>query len=328
MSQRPPDPDHANLTRSPYDPEPDLGESPDDIPWKPPVIAAIAGALTVALFAIYAIVTGPGVDEVSNDEATPPTNSAQPTDDLPPGYTLVDGEVGARVESLTSVPSATLVFVSTAVPGSVDAPTVAQLDVAFWELVTPAATLRMQYQLDLVELTGSDLGYFTVGFSPDVSATGGELRTYVADGVASETAELELAPDLPSEITDFRIDLGDGVVIVVDSLQIENDGGYVEWRVEGGLTARLDVIVRIAGTGESGLEDTALVPEYAADFIADPLIGTEATPRPYSFGSRYRLTRFGAPLDPGNPPTAISVEFRVTAVTSVADAVSLPISTE
>ncbi|MFV2000196.1 MAG: hypothetical protein ACC654_07510 [Acidimicrobiia bacterium] len=326
MSPSAPDPDHASLTRSPYDPEPDLGENPDEIPWKIPVIAAIAGALAVAIFAIYAIVTGPGVEEVSNDELiSAPTSLAQPTDDLPSGYVLIAEDVGARVESWTQVPSATFVFVSTAVPGSVEAATVRPPEVAFWELVTSAGTFTMQDQFGLAELTGSEPRYMTVEFPPDVATSGAELLAYIVETVAGDSTKLELSPDLPAEVAGFRIELADGPVIVVDSLQITDEGAYVEWRVEGGLTARLDVIVRFAGTGTSGLEDTGLVPEYADDSLLDASIGTDPTPLLYSFGSQYRLVRLGAPVDPDNPPTGLSVEFRVTAVTSVAGPVALPI---
>jgi len=325
MSESSPVRDDLSPARSPYDPEPDMGERRDEVSWKTPVVAAIVGALAVATFVIYAMVTGPGVFDASNDEVTSPTVSAQPADDLPPGYVLFDTQVGARVESINTVPSATFVSVSTAVPGSAEATAVPQPDVALWELVTLAGTFPMQDQFGMTQLAESNLGNFTVAFSLDEPAESGELLGYLVESTADASTMLELGPGLPTEVADFRIDVGGGPVIVVDSLQINDDGGYVEWRVEGGLTARVDVIVSFTDTGEAGQRDTILVPEYVRNPLDGPSLGTEPEPLPYSFGSGYRLVSVGAPVDPDNPPTGISVEFRITAVTSVAAPVSLPI---
>jgi len=327
MNRSTSDPDYADTAPSAYDPEPDLGERPDEISWKPPVVAAIAGALTVAVFTIYAIVTGPGVDDVSSDEVSQGlTSSAQlPAEDLSPGLVLITEDVGARVESVTGVPSATLVFVSTSVPGSVDAATVAPGDVAFWELVTPAGTFAMLDQIGLTDPTGSGLRTQTISFPADVASPSSELLAYVVDTSIDESVTIELPSDLPAEITDVRIDLEAGPVVVVDSLRITDDGGYIEWRVEGGFTARVEVRLRFAGTSGSGLDGTTLVPEYARDFQRYASISGDPPQELYTFGSRYRLVRLGTPLDTENLPTGLSVELRVTAVTSVADPVSLPI---
>lgn len=301
MSQPHPDPDSSNPPRSVDDPWPDSTDTVEEISWKLPVAAAIAGALSVSIFTIYAIVTGPSAEEVSHDE------------------------VAARVESLESTPSATFAFVSVAAPRSADATTVPQLDIAFWELVSSTATVSMQNQLGLPDLTVPDVAYVTVAFPPDASAAGSNLLAYVVESSALEVAALELLPELPAEISDFRIDIGDGVAIVIDSLQIADDGGYVEWRVEGGLTARLDVIVTFVGAGEPGLDGIALVPEYLDDRVLGPSTGTDPAPRLYSFGSQYQLVQSGVPLDTDKVPTAINVEFRIEAVTSVGDAVEIPI---
>ena len=312
--------DLEHLAESSYDPERERDEGESEIPWKPPVIAAILGALVVGVYVIYAIVTGPSVE---SDESPPVTTVAapQPSDAFPPGYVQITDEVGARVESVTSTPAATVVAVTTAVPGSIDPKKVRLLEVAYWELTTPSESLEMQGQYRWPGLVGNDGGYVTVQFAPGAATVGGELVAYAVESVVDESQTLDLAADLPARVTDYRIDVGDGPVIVVDSLTIDEDGGYVQWRVEGGLTARLDVVVRFLGTSASGIDDTLLIPEYADPFSLDPEL-TEVSPLPYAFGSQYRLVRSGVPID-GTAPMGIVVEFRASAVTSVVDPVAL-----
>jgi hypothetical protein len=314
--------DFDHLMQSPYEDAPAHGEGESEIPWKPPVIAAILGALTVGVYVIFAIVTGPSVE---SDESVPATTIAAPlpSDALPSGYVQITDDVGAKVESISPTPTATVVAVTTAVAGSVDPQDVRPLEVAYWELTTPSGVFEMQGQYRWPGLVGNDGGYITVQFAPDLETTGAELVAYTVETTIGETQTLELAPDLPTEVSGYRIDIGDGVVIVIDSLTIDDEGGYVEWRVEGGVTARLDVAVRFVGTSESGINDTVLIPDHAGPLFLDPAYA-EASPVPYAFGSQYRLVRSGAPLDTAPPPTAISVEFRVSAVTEIAGPVALP----
>ncbi len=297
--------------------EASVAEGESDIPWKPPVIAAILGALVVGIYVIYAIVTGPSVEsEAANDLA-----SATAAD---LGYVAVTNDIGARAESVMVTPTVTIVAVSTAVRGGVDPSDIDPLDVAYWELATPSGTIPMQDQYRLVDPKGIGTGAISVTFPPNSATAGGELVAF--DTAAFVTAErvLELSPDLPQTVEDVRLDIGDGVVVVVESITFDEDGGYVEWTVAEGLTARVDVVVRFVGTGESGAGDTLLVPAYSAPSLLYPdRTGVPSTP--FGFRSQYRLGRTSAQPDAARSPTAIIIEFTVEAVTAVADPVAFPL---
>lgn len=294
-----------------------VAEGESDIPWKPPVIAAILGALVVGIYVIYAIVTGPSVEGDAADDPAPATAA-----DL--GYVAVTNDVAARAESVMVTPTVTIVAVSTSVSGGVDPSDVLPLDVAYWELATPSGTVPMQDQYWLLDPKGIGTGAISVTFPPNVSTTGGEIVAYPVGTTVTGTDEHELSTSLPQTVTDVRLDLGDGVIVVVDSITFDEYGGYVEWRVEEGLTARVDVVVRFVGTGESPMDDTLLVPAYTAPSLLYPdRTGVPSTP--FGFRSQYRLGRTGAQLDAARPPTAIIIEFTVEAVTTLTDPVPLPL---
>ena len=285
-------------------------EGESEIPWKPPVIAAILGALVVGVYVIYAIVAGPGVE----DDVVP---------DPPSGYTELTDAVGARVEQVTSTPTLTHIAVSTATNRTSNPSDTSPLDVAYWELKTPSGSVAMQGQYRWPALVGTGTELLSVTFPPDTPTAGGELVAYAARSIVGAVRELELPSDLPQSVNDVRIDLGEGVIVVIESLTIGENGGYVEWTVTEGTSARVDVIVRFVGTGGSPIDDTIAVPDYAGPYLTDLEVGG-VSGLPYSFGSQYRLVRSRDSFD-GEPSTVTMVEIRVEAVTAVADPVALPL---
>jgi hypothetical protein len=286
-------------------------EGESDIPWKPPVIAAILGALAVGIYVIYAIVTGPSIE----DDVVP---------DPPSGYVPVTGTVGARVERVTSTPTLTHIAVSTTANAAGDDPSdVFPFDIAYWDLRTPSGPVPMQGQYRWPALVGTGGELLSVTFPADTPTAEGELVAYAARSVVGAVREIELPSGLPQTVNDVRIDLGEGVIVVIESLTIDEYGGYVEWKVAEGTSARVDVIVRFVDADESPIDDTILVPDYAGRYLAD-LEAVGVSPLPYAFGSQYRLERFGDALD-GEPSTMAMVEIRVEAVTSVANPVALPL---
>ncbi len=286
-------------------------EGESDIPWKPPVIAAILGALAVGIYVIYAIVTGPSIE---NDVVLDP----------PSGYTAVTDTVDARVEQVTSTPTLTHIAVSTTVNPSGDPSNVSPFEIAYWELATPSGTVAMQAQYRWPALVGTGGELLSVTFPADTPTAGGELVAYAARTVVDTVREFELPSDLPQTMSDVRIDVGDDVSVVIESLTIDEYGGYVEWTVEEGIVARVDVVVGFVGTSVADPNETRLVPEYADPLLLSSNV-TEVSPMPYAFGLQYRLVRSGAAPDATDPPSTIQVEIRVEAVTGVADPVALPI---
>ncbi len=324
MSDHTPKPDHSELLISPYDPEPDYSEGESVIPWKPPVIAAILGALAVATFTVYAIVTGPAPGQVVDE--TPPTvvvaSASERSDELPPGYTPIAEDVGVRVEAVTVSPRVTTFAVSAAVTGSADPSEVSPVDVAYWEIEGVGGVVPMVRQYGGTGAKPRDLqhgasrvstrptGNLTVEFPPDVALTGSSLLAYVADGVIERSKSIELPADVASEVTDIRIDMGSGTVIVIESLIVGDGWGHVTWRVDGGATARLDAIVSFVGTGGS-------VIEHGHDAL--PLEG------PFAYGGSDRLSNWESTFSENTLASAIVVEFRVAVPERVSDPIVLEV---
>ncbi len=327
MSDDTPEPDYIELLRSPYDPESDYSEGESAIPWKPPVIAAILGALAVATFTVYAIVTGPAPGEVVDEAASTVVVASAPekSDGLPPGYTPIADDVGARVEAVAVSPRATTFAVSSAVAGSADPSEVSPVEVAYWEIEGVGGVVPMIRQyggggvVPMVPRHGavgafaSPTGNLTVEFPPDVTLTDARLLAYVVDGVVERSESVELPADAASEVTDFRIDMGAGTVVVIESLIVGDGWGHVTWRVDGGATARLDAIVRFVGTGGSVIEDVR---------EALPLQG------PFAYRGSDRLANWESTFGEDTLASAIIVEFRVAVPERVSEPVVLEVPAE
>ncbi len=293
-------------------------EGESEIPWKIPVAAAIAGALAVAIFVIYAIVVGPTAEDVLDaDPGSSAVVTPEPSNSLPDGYIRVTDQIGARVESVEVSSPGPVVAVSTAVPGSIDSAGIPPLDVAYWEIVTSEGSTQMHKQYRWPGLSGTDGGYVSVAFPQGVTLSGGDLNVYLVESVETQTASVEVPR---GSLTDLSIDLGDGRSVVVDSMVVAPDGGSVAWRTEGGMTARVDAIVTLITTDGAAV---TLTPEYASAYN-DVLLGSEAVPLPYQFQSEYRLVS-DRDDDEGIDVTAISVELRITSVSAVEDPVALSV---
>ncbi|NHZ70375.1 MAG: hypothetical protein GWP18_01905 [Proteobacteria bacterium] len=292
-------------------------EGESEIPWKIPVASAIVGALAVAIFVIYAIVVGPTAEDGLDAESeTPAVVTPEPSDSLPGGYIRVTDQIGARVESIEVSSPGSIVAVSTAVPGSIDAVETPPLDVAYWEIVTPEGSTPMHEQYRWPGLAGPDGGYISVAFPQGVTPSGDDLIVYVVKSVETHTAIVEVPRGSP---TNLSIDLGDGRSVVVDSMVITPHGGSVAWRTEGGMTARVDAIVTLATTNGPAV---TLTPEYASAYD-DVLPESEAVPLPYQFQAEYLLVSDRVD-DTEIDVTAVSVELRITSVSAVEDPVALP----
>jgi len=324
MSGKPPDPNYDDSRRSPHDEASNIPEGESVIPWKAPVIAAVLGALAVATFTVYAIVTGPALEEVVDA----PSSTAlvvtiqERAEGLPPGYTPIAGEVGARVEAVTVSSRAARVAVSNAVIGSADPSEVTPIDVAYWELdgVDGVVPMIRQYGDDevlasvrrpgasgwVVGLTGN----WTVEFPPDVAMEGATLLAYVVDGVVEMSTTVEVPPGARGDVGVIRIDMGGGVTFVVKPLVVGDGWGYITWRVDGGTTGRLKTDVSLVRADGSVIE----YPHGADSFDGS-----------FAYRGASRLANWEPNQSDGTSLSAIRIDIRVQIPERVRDPIVLEV---
>ncbi len=333
MTQDEQRPDYSDLLRSPYDLEPDAAlDAPSsdggaDISWKPAVIAAALGAFLVSAFVIYSVVSSPdeAVEDSSPDTVTSTTvapDAVQSTA-LPDGFTAVTDEVGAKVEAVDVSPRATVLAVSSAVPGAEEPAEVPPLDAAYWELVLDDGPRPMaaQYQ------SRGSLGAVTVEFAPIAALRGPSLipSFAVAEDEATETIDLDA--EVPASVNGYEIVLGDGRYVAIEALVIGDGWGHVTWSSRGG-PAKVETVVRFIGTDDPGtdiVDETVLTSPHLQNLTQ----GSGVVPLPplYGFTGSEQLTRSGEPLGGGNQAQAIVVEVRVVMPSEVVEGEPIPVPT-
>jgi len=287
-----------------------------EIPWKPPVIAAIAGALLVGGLVIFALVNGPVDDPESDALILQPVPSA----DVPSGYTLMtsNGDVGLKVESVVSEGGLSTVIVSSAVRGSTEPVDSPPPDVAYWEMESDGESTVM----DIQYASESAVGTTTIVFPVSDAASEQIVVAHPTASVASESATMEVGPEALGEPIAF--DLGFEPDIAISGELVVGDGwGTVEWTSPDGMVATLDVVVTLVGTGDpAGVsEPLRLVPVYDSA-LAGP--DTVIVNRPlYGFGGSYGLHGDGRGLVDGGQLTSIVIELEGTVVAGTADALIL-----
>ena len=329
MSNGTPDPDHRDLLRSPYDPDPDDGvgtsrEGESELPWVPAVVAAALGAFVVGAFVVYGVVAGPVEDEVQADVASTTTAPPIPVEatGFPVGFVAVTDEIGARVVAIHESTRAITVAVSTAVAANLDPAQVEPLDVAYWVLddggVAGVVPMVRQYVI-----VGS-LGNVTVEFPPQAPLREPEIIPYLSSGATtSHTLTLELDASVPQVLGGMMIDFGDGRVVVIDELTIGDGWGWVEWSTLGDAVAMVDVTVTFEGTDDPGsdvIDPTRLASAHTPGFF-----GVQVPPPLYGFRGSASLVRAGEPLSSTNSPTAITVDVTATVPDSVVQGRPIPL---
>jgi hypothetical protein len=292
-----------------------------EIPWKPPVIAAIAGALLVGGLVIFALVNGP-VDPPESDALI---LQPVPSVDIPNGYTLMtnDGDVGLKVESVTTGGGSTTVIVSSAVRGTTEPADSPPPDVAYWEMESGGESTVMDIQV----AAESAVGTTTIVFPVSDSAPEPIVVAHPTAAVVSESARMEVAPDALGEPITFG--LGFQPDIAISGELVVGDGwGTVEWASPDGIVATLDVVVTLVGTENPEAdvsEPIRLVPVYDSA-LAGP--DTVIVNRPlFGFGGSYGLYGDGRDLTDGGQVTSIVIELEGAVVMETADALVLTFDT-
>ncbi|MCL1588494.1 MAG: hypothetical protein M3092_08745 [Actinomycetia bacterium] len=287
-----------------------------EIPWKPPVISAIAGALVVGSLVIFALVNGP----VDDPEADALILAPVPSLDVPNGYTLMtnDGDVGLKVESMTSDGGSSTVVVSSAVRGTTEPADSPPPDVAYWEMQSDGESTVMDIQFT----SESAVGTTTIVFPVSDAASEPIVAAYPTASVVSESTTMEVGPDALGEPIAFG--LGFEPDIAISGELVVGDGwGTVEWTSPDGMVATLDVVVTLVGTGnpDGVSHPIRLVPGYDSS-LAGP--DSVIVSRPlYGFGGSYGLYGDGRVIADGGPLTSIVIELEGTVVTETADALVL-----
>jgi hypothetical protein len=290
---------------------------PAEIPWKPPVIAAIVGALLVAVFVIFAIVTGPVEDPEADALLTQPV----PSKDVPPGYVALSttAATGIRVESVSRDRGSSTVVVSSAVQGTTDPADSPPPDVAYWEIGPEGARVPMEIQF----MSNDARGTMSIEFAADIPPLDVAVVAYPAREWSRAQEEVVIDPAMLGEPIAVALEV-DQDAIITGLVTVGDGWGYVEWNAPEDMVATFDVVVTFTGTQNrsAGASDPIrLVPSY------DPALsvqGTVITPRPlWGHGGSYGLYGDRLPLTGEDDVTSIVIAIEGSVVTATADPVVL-----
>jgi hypothetical protein len=301
------------LLKSPYsDREPD---DSDAIPWKPPVAAAIGGALVMATFLIYSIATAPDDPTAATTTTNVATEAiAVQATGFPPGYVAVSDDVAMRADVMRTDSNSTTFFVSSVTESGTDPESASAVDVVSWRVRSNGSEPSLLYQ----HSSRTALGGVTVDLSP-VSDPLNAVLVATLPGTFEDVEDvLTLVPEVPTVVTDHRIAVGDAVV-VVDELAIGNGYGSMRWHLEGGLAARVDVRVVFDGVQFP----LVLLTPYNDD--PDFARGFGDIPPAWNPQGEITLLRDGEPLSDVNVPTGITVTFAVSVVSEAGEEIEFSI---
>jgi hypothetical protein len=161
------------------------------------------------------------------------------------------------------------------------------------------------------------LGRVTVELSPVFDPQNAVVVATLPGTVDHSEDVLVLPPEVPTVVTDHRISVGDAAVII-EELEIANGYGSIRWHVQGGLAARLDVVVTFDGV-EFPLDLVTPYHSSESDF------GVGHLPPPWNPVGATTLLPDGEPLSGANVPTGITVTFNVSVVTEAGEDIEIPI---
>jgi hypothetical protein len=277
---------------------------PDVMPWKFPVAAAILGALVMAIYVIFAIVTGP-TEETESAAATVVGSEPVEATGFPSGYAAVTDDVALRADVMRTGSDGTTLFVSSVVKGGTDPASVAPVEVADWTVKSTGSEFTMVRQSAAQDL----LSGVSVELGPVLDPDNATLIATLPGAVESADEQVTLPPDLPVVLSDYEIHPGD-YVVVIEELVIGDGWGSMRWRLEGAIAAKVDVVVNF-----DGLE----IPMYLAPSYAEPPL--------WGRSGEFQFVRDGQPVSAQKAPTGITVEFFVFVVTEAGESVEIPIGT-
>lgn len=303
------DDEFQNLMQSPYGAD-DGGD--DEIPWKPPVVAAILGALLMGAYVIFAVVTGPSEES----EVAGTTPDGEPfdivQDEFPVGYAAVSSDVALRADVMSVNNNGTTVYMSSVVRAGAEA--VAPVDVATWSLLLPdrGPTIGVATQ-NLLSPGGTTIQFES---TPDTTAT--VLLASLPGSVVTSSTVTSIG-SVPFRLVNREI-VGDGFVIVIDELSLGPNGGSFRWHLADGVVAKVDVVVSLDLGGPVGVFTTPYNP-------ANHQVATVALPPAWATAGRSQLIpNFDSRGEAAHGvATGATIEFLVEVVTELGETFEIPV---
>lgn len=274
---------------------------PESMPWKVPVVAAVLGAVLMAVLVISA--AGPG-----------PPDANIVTTGFPAGFVSVTEEVAFRVDILDAGPDSTILSISSVVKRGIAPEAVAPVQAASWIVDSGGREVEMVRQHSAFSAPGA----VTVEFAPMIDPQDTRIFVMLPGVVETLVDEISVPAQLPVVISDRRIVVGDST-IVIEELTFDDGWGSMRWRLEQGIAAKVDVVVTF-----DGLE----IPFSLAGTYAFPPSFSNAVPSPSPLWGTMGVVRLvgeGQPVAAQSPPTGITVAFTVSVVSEVGDRVEVEI---
>lgn len=326
------------IMRSPLDPDPD---EPDRR------IGAIA---SIALAAAIGVVIG---FLVGNRDAPPPTTAAlvtttamapsvvDPDPVVPPGYVDANG-VGLRAVAAFSTDDDLYIVVNTATRSDLDRVDTNEFHIAEWTLSGDGIEVSADRALQSSFSPGVRVVHFEGVNSLPLSAPQLLVRRATemtvragcngCGAVSVDMAEGELpleGLDLPLVVdTPLLIPVGTGITLSIDSLQIAEEWGYLEWHVIDDNDARLRVsaTIEFVGTDDPRTDEvdpTLLLPPHQIGL--NPQNPISSNPGPFARHGLVRMDRLGEILTADNQPEQVVLRWSVEWQHPVGDALAIPL---
>jgi hypothetical protein len=326
------------IMRSPLDPDPNEEGR------------RLGTLVPIALAAVVGLLVG---FSVGNGEDPPPTTVAQlttsttapppadPDPVVPAGYVEADG-VGLKAIATFATDTDLYIIVNTAVRSDLDRVDTNEFHVAEWTLsgdgielaATRALTSDFSPGMRIVHFEGINA---LPASAPELRARRATEMTVRAGCNGCGAVSVDMAEgetlleglDLPLILdSPLIIPVRTGIALSVDSLQVADEWGFLEWHVIDDNDARLRVAATIefVGTDDPGTDDadpTRLVSSHLVG--VNPQNPISSNPNPFARRGSERLDRVGEILTEDNRPEQIVLRWSVEWQHPVGEAITIPL---
>lgn len=329
------------LLRSPLDPDPN--KKTLSLGWFLPTVLAVLAGLAVGFLlgetgSGASVPTSIGTLNLTTTVTTPPI----PDPILPAGYTDV-GAVGLKAVASYSDGESLLVVITQAVRSDKNTAETDSLHFAKWTLVGDG------YDLDAVRSISSIVapGTRTVVFpglnaipsanphlvvrqaTPMQARTGCNGCAAVSQDINSGEVALEQLTRPLAINNPLLINVGDGITLSLDELNITDEWGYSKWHLidNNDAIARVSLVVRFDGTDDpavNGSNPTRLVPAHLFGISQQRPLTTN--PESFVRSGSVSLDRIGEPISEENQPGLLVLEWTVEWQHPVGDPITIPLS--
>jgi hypothetical protein len=318
--------DLEHLLASPYEAENETkpGVTVRLLRWLVPLLAVVAGAGMA-----YVLTSSP--EPVADVETRAPSETTTTvagseveyarSSSFPPGFTPVTETVAFSPIAIHEIDGRTYVSVGVAVRGDVDPLSEPFPSVARWELTSPNGLQEMVGQV----VDSASPAFLQVAFNGVIDPSGAVLSAYLMTSESSVTVMID--DDAPQEqIIDvpFEID-ADGMPIVIERLNYNDDWGYVSWSSPEETPATVEIVVSYLGTEGWSTENDlpARVITFGSTEVFLGIDGDIDIPQ-WAFGAQNRMDRDFFRIDQ-DLIERVTLEAIVSLALEEADAVEFPL---